>query len=444
MLDTLISIGDTLKEIRETQGLHLQEVADKTAINYTVLSRIETGKRLPTKPQVQNLATFYNYSEQELIKHLISDKILYEVQSEDFGLEGFHLAEQKIKYGLALFNDYENLEKFDLQSRRYIGNKAKLTDWIMEIIHKETEGNETFIDIFSGTAIVAREAMKTYKKVVLNDILFSNNIAYRAFFDNSKWDSKKIVDIVNEYNTLNPQKIKENYFSKNFGGKFYEKEVSKLIGHIREDIESRKNELNKKEYAILLTSLIYTIDRLANTVGHFDAYIKKPIVKRPLNFRLIQTEDFAGAKIYREDSNQLVKRLKGDIAYIDPPYNSRQYSRFYHIYENLVKWEKPKLHGVALKPEPENMSKYCTVKAKDAFKDLVGNLDVKYLAVSYNNTYKSKSKSSKNKIEYEEIVDILNGVGKTKIFEQSHQYFNAGKTEFNDHKEFLFLTKKYD
>ena len=444
MLDTFISIGDTLKEIRETRGFNLQDVSLKTDINYTVLSRIETGKRLPTKPQVQSLANFYNYSEQDLIKYLISDKILYEIQNEDYGLEGFLLAEQRIKYGLSLFNDYENLEKFDLQSRRYIGNKAKLTDWIMEIIHKETEGNDTFIDIFSGTAIVAREAMKTYKNVVLNDILFSNNIAYKAFFDNSKWDSKKIVDIVNEYNTLNPQEIKENYFSKNFGGKFYEKEVSKLIGHIREDIESRKNELNEKEYAILLTSLIYTIDRLANTVGHFDAYIKKPIIKRPLNFRLIQTEDFSGAKIYREDSNQLVKSLKGDIAYIDPPYNSRQYSRFYHIYENLVKWEKPKLHGVALKPEPENMSKYCTVKAKEAFKDLVENLDVKYLAVSYNNTYKSKSKSSKNKIEYNEIIEILNGVGKTKIFEQSHQYFNAGKTDFNDHKEFLFLTKKYD
>jgi len=436
MLDTFISIGDTLKEIRETRGFNLQDVSLKTDINYTVLSRIETGKRLPTKPQVQSLANFYNYSEQELIKYLISDKILYEIQNEDYGLEGFLLAEQRIKYGLSLFNDYENLEKFDLQSRRYIGNKAKLTDWIMEIIHKETEGNDTFIDIFSGTAIVAREAMKTYKNVVLNDILFSNNIAYKAFFDNSKWDSKKIVDIVNEYNTLNPQEIKENYFSKNFGGKFYEKDVSKLIGHIREDIESRKNELNEKEYAILLTSLIYTIDRLANTVGHFDAYIKKPIVKRPLNFRLIQTEDFAGAKIYNEDSNKLVKQLKGDIAYIDPPYNSRQYSRFYHIYENLVKWEKPKLYGVALKPEPENMSKYCTVKAKDAFKDLVQNLDVKFLAVSYNNTYKSKSKSSKNKIEYDEIVEILNGLGNTKIFETFYDV--KGKI----YQEWLLITKK--
>lgn len=444
MLDTFVSIGDTLKGIREIKGFHLQEVAKKTAINYTILSRIETGKRLPTKPQVQNLASFYNYSEEELIKQLISDKILYEVQNEDFGIEGFHLAEQKIKYGLSLFNDYNYLDKFELHSRRYIGNKAKLTDWIMEIVQKETKGNDTFIDIFSGTAIVAKEAMKTYKNVILNDILFSNNIAYQAFFDNKKWDSKKLIEIINEYNILNPKDLKENYFSKNFGGKFYEKDISKIIGYIRQDIEDRKDKLNSKEYAILLTSLIYTIDRLANTVGHFDAYIKKPIAKRPLNFRLIQTEDFVGAKIYRDDSNKLVRKLKGDIAYIDPPYNSRQYSRFYHIYENLVQWKKPELYGVALKPEPENMSNYCTVKAKNAFKDLVENLDVKYLAVSYNNTYKSKSKSSANKIKYEEIIEILNNVGETQVFEQSHKYFNTGKTDFNDHKEFLFLTKKYE
>ena len=54
MLDTIVSIGDTLKKIRETKGFHLQEVADKTSINYTSLSRIENGKRLPTKPQLQS------------------------------------------------------------------------------------------------------------------------------------------------------------------------------------------------------------------------------------------------------------------------------------------------------------------------------------------------------------------------------------------------------
>lgn len=356
---------------------------------------------------------------------------------------GFHFTEQQTKYDDNLL--YENQAKFELHNRRYIGNKAKLTNWIMNIIQTKTVGNETFIDVFAGTSIVGKSAMKTYKNVILNDFLYSNNITYQAFYGNLKWNSNKIASIANEYNSLHPKSIRDNYFSKNFGGKFYEKDISKLIGYIRQDIENKKknNVLNSREYAILLTSLIYTIDKLANTVGHFDAYIKKPITKKPLNFKLIQTADFGGVKIYQKDANELAKNIRGDIAYIDPPYNSRQYSRFYHIYENLIQWKKPKLYGVALKPTPQNMSKYCTVKAKDAFRELVENLDVKYLAVSYNNTYQSKSKSSENKIRYEEMIEILDSVGKTKIFEQAHQFFNTGKTGFTDHKEFLFLAKKH-
>ncbi|GIM57833.1 DNA adenine methylase [Capnocytophaga canimorsus] len=441
-MECLTAIGNKLKEIRENKGIHLQEVAEITSINYSSLSRIETGKRLPTKAQIRILASFYNYSEKELLMQLISDKIIYEIKNEDFGLEGFYLAEQKIKYGNTLFNDYKNIDKISLQSRRYIGNKAKLTDWIFEIIKTETQETNVFIDVFSGTSIIAKEAMKFYNRVILNDILHSNNIVYQAFYKKENWNRTKIIKLINEYNALNPNDIEENYFSKNFGGKFFENDLAKLIGYIREDIENKKESLNEKEYAILLTSLIYTIDKLANTVGHYDAYIKKTIPKKPLNFRLIQTEDFSGAEIYQEDANQLARKIKGDIAYIDPPYNSRQYSRFYHLYENLVQWKKPKLFGVALKPEPENMSEYCTSRAKNTFKDLVENLDVKYLAVSYNNTYNSKSKSSTNKIKYEDIVEILNNIGETKIFEKSYKYFNTGKTNFSNHKEFLFLTRK--
>lgn len=202
MLDVKLSVGDVLKEIRETNGYQLQEVSDKTTINYTLLSRIETGKRLPTKSQVQKLAQFYNYNESELIKQLISDKIIYEVQREELGLDGFHLAEQKLKYGLTLFNDYRHQEKFQLQSRRYIGNKAKLTDWIMDIIESETDSKGTFIDVFSGTTIVAKSAMKKYKTVILNDILYSNNIAYKAFYGTLKWNSNMLVEFANQYNSL--------------------------------------------------------------------------------------------------------------------------------------------------------------------------------------------------------------------------------------------------
>ncbi|WP_164462287.1 helix-turn-helix domain-containing protein [Capnocytophaga canimorsus] len=110
-MEYLTAIGNKLKEIRENKGIDLREVADITAINYSSLSRIETGKRLPTKAQIRILASFYNYSEKELLKQLIRDKIICEIKNEDFGLEGFYLAEQKIKYGNTLFNDYKNIDK---------------------------------------------------------------------------------------------------------------------------------------------------------------------------------------------------------------------------------------------------------------------------------------------------------------------------------------------
>lgn len=191
----------------------------------------------------------------------------------------------------------------------------------------------------------------------------------------------------------------------------------------------------------MLATLIYNIDRLANTVGHFEAYIKKPIKTQTLRLRLIDAQTFDNVEIHREDSNKLAHRVTTDVVYIDPPYNSRQYCRFYHLYETLVKWDKPKLYGVALKPTPENMSTYCTCRAVTAFEDLVSNINAKYIVVSYNNTYNSKSNSSENKIRLEDIERILNLCGETRKFEHAHQFFNTGKTDFNDHKELLFVTK---
>ena len=157
--------------------------------------------------------------------------------------------------------------------------------------------------------------------------------------------------------------------------------------------------------------------------------------------RLIDAQCVSGVKIYQEDANTLARNIHTDVLYMDPPYNSRQYSRFYHVYEVLVKWDKPQLSGTARKPKPEHMSDYCRVKALDTFVDLIAHADCKYIVVSYYNTYKSKSSSSQNKIRLEQIKEVLDKCGNTLIFTHSYNPFNAGKTEFDDNKEFLFITE---
>ena len=350
-------------------------------------------------------------------------KVEIKKEEGDFIEYKYYLPRKKNKY-------------LQLQNRRYIGSKQKLINWIFTIIKKECKG-DSFIDIFAGTGIVSAIASKEYTNLIMNDFLYSNNLLYNAFFQDEKFSQKRIDEIIKEYNNLNPDDLDENYFSKNFGDKFFSKNSAKKIGFIRENIEINKINL----YNILIASLIYSLDKIANTVGHYDAYFKKNKIKDNFFMKSIDVTNVKNISIHREDANILAKKIKADVAYIDPPYNSRQYSRFYHVLETLAKWECPKLYGVALKPAPENMSDYCRVQAKYKFKQLVNDLDVKYLVVSYNNTYKSKSKSSKNKITLEEIEEILNTKGNTKVFSKEHQSFNTGNTEFDDHREYLFVTE---
>ena len=36
----------------------------------------------------------------------------------------------------------------------------------------------------------------------------------------------------------------------------------------------------------------------------------------------------------------LIKKIKGDILYLDPPYNHRQYGANYHILNTIAKYDK--------------------------------------------------------------------------------------------------------
>lgn len=330
---------------------------------------------------------------------------------------------------------------YNISNRRYTGSKYKLLDWIEELVLENCEG-EIFFDVFAGTGVVSAHMSKHYKKIIMNDFLYSNEIIYKAFFGSGEYDETVIEKYREQFQKINPNRLKDNYFSQNFGGKYFSNNDAKLIGKIREEIKKLKRRLSDREYCILLASLVYSMDKVANTVGHYDAYRKINNIEDRFVYELINPEKSSEKySIYRMDANKLVRKVKADIAFIDPPYNSRQYSRFYHVLENVVRWKKPQLEGAALKPQAENMSEYCRSSAPKVFADLIKHIDVKYIVVTYNNTYNSKSSSSKNKITLEEIKDILSSRGQTTIYEKKHQCFNAGKTEFDDHKEFVFITK---
>lgn len=91
------TIGNTLRGLRETQGLLLREVGAMISLDPTILSKIERDERMPTKDQIKALADFYKNQKDEVLIAWLSDKIVYDVQNEELALQAIRVAEEKIK-----------------------------------------------------------------------------------------------------------------------------------------------------------------------------------------------------------------------------------------------------------------------------------------------------------------------------------------------------------
>lgn len=258
---------------------------------------------------------------------------------------------------------------FQLQNRRYLGNKYKLLGFIEDIVSQKCGDIRSFCDIFAGAGVVGERFNNKNISIISNDFLSANNVCLQTFLNTTS-----ALNIEEKIKYLNNLKSSENYFSEHFGGTFFTIENAKKIGAIREEIE--KIAKNEEEKNILLCSLIYAVDKVANTVGHYDAFRKKLDSVQPLKL-LIPDIDYSHNsqnEIFNEDSNSLIRKISCDVLYIDPPYNSRQYCDAYHLLENLSEWKKPRVEGVAKKMDRSHIkSAYSLKKATQAFEDLIKN-----------------------------------------------------------------------
>ena len=333
---------------------------------------------------------------------------------------------------------------YKISQRRYLGNKNKILPFIKSIIDKEVESYSSFCDIFSGTGVVGDYFNTKDVKIISNDLLYQNFISINAFLNDEAYDANKLTTLIDEFNDLTT--TEENYFSKNFGGRYFSVETAKKIGLIRETIRALfiKNEINLKEKHILLTSLNYSIDRIANTVGHYDAFIKKEIRESKFEMKMldIDLENNQDNEVHNMDANMLIRDMECDVLYLDPPYNSRQYCDAYHLLENLSMWNMPEVFGVAKKFDRSKIkSDYSKTNAAESFDDLISNAKCKYILLSYNNMAKRGNDRSNAKISDEEIINTLSKRGEVKVFEQDYKAFTTGKSDHSDNKERVFFVK---
>ncbi|EFO00163.1 Dam family site-specific DNA-(adenine-N6)-methyltransferase [Streptococcus mitis] len=392
--------------------LKTQEIADKYGITRQTLNNW-MQKGIISQPRKNNRSA-YEWEEE-------NEKEIVRVISEEI----------PAKYYVS------NKETLKIGNRRYLGSKQKMLDFILKTVSENIGNIDSVADIFGGTGVVADLFRKQNKKVIVNDILYSNFVSFQTWFSNEDVDIDKVSQIIDELNNLSPKK---GYVSKNFGDAYFSEENAGKIDSIREEIEKYKSG-NQREYFMLLTSLLYAMDKVANTVGHYDAYRKKMDSNKKIYLRVPEYNKNDCNKIYNEDANKLVKEIYADLVYIDTPYNSRGYENAYHVLENIAEWKKPEVEGVAKKAvnRSEKGSDYTKSKAPQAFEDLILNIDAKYILVSYNNMNKKGNSRSNAKISNEEIIEILSKRGKVQVFETNFAPFTTGKSNIENHKELLYL-----
>ena len=325
----------------------------------------------------------------------------------------------------------------------YIGSKYKLSGFIMETV-LSVAGNDltdkVFCDIFAGTGIVGRNFKTKVKQVIANDMEYYSYVLNKNYIENHS-EIKDKEQYINELNNL--PLLENGFVYKNYclGGsgerQYFSDENGKKIDTIRQKIETWKmnGEISDSAYWFLLASLLESADKVANTASVYGAYLKN--LKKPAQKKLIlESADFEENdnkhQVFNTDSNELIKQISGDILYLDPPYNTRQYGANYHLLNTIAKYDNFIPKGKTGLRNYQK-SKYCSRNiVNQEFDNLIKNANFKYIFLSYNN---------EGLMSAIDVRKIMSKYGKYDLLETDYQRFKADKTENRNHK--ADSTKEY-
>lgn len=280
---------------------------------------------------------------------------------------------------------------------RYLGSKTLLLSKIAKVV-EEYNGAGVFCDPFGGIGTVGNYMKKLGYSVITGDILNFAHYFQVALIENNEENCFcKLKGYLNVHMQSDLEKylseivmergwMIEEYATKR---KFFTYENACHIQGCIDNIKLWKKEglLTDKEYAILIASLIQSFDNVANTAGTYYAYLKEYYrkAKRPFKFKMLETTVGNNhCKSYLKDANELVKSVKCDILYLDPPYNERDYGRYYHLPETVSKGVVPKPSGKSGVFIVDNKkSRYNSNQALVAFEDLIQHANAKCIIFHY-------------------------------------------------------------
>lgn len=90
-------LGDKLRELRESKGLLLRQVAAYIETDTAFLSKLERNERKAKREQVIQLASFLEYSSKELLTLWLSDQIYELVKKEETAIDSLRITLETIE-----------------------------------------------------------------------------------------------------------------------------------------------------------------------------------------------------------------------------------------------------------------------------------------------------------------------------------------------------------
>ncbi|HET6848585.1 MAG TPA: DNA adenine methylase [Gaiellales bacterium] len=270
---------------------------------------------------------------------------------------------------------------------KYLGSKRLLAPSLAEIAGRL--GARTAVDLFAGTTRVGQAFRRAGIRVVSNDTAAYSEVLAQAYIEaGAEIDRRRLRELLAHLDALPGE---DGYVTETFCrlSRYFQPANGMRIDAIRGEIE--RLGLSRIERALALTSLLEAADRVDSTVGVQMAYLKRwaPRAANRLTLREPDAVPGPAGRALRRDSNELAGELTDiDLAYVDPPYNQHSYAGNYHVWETIVRGDRPDHYGVACKRADvrERRSAYNSRKlAWAALTDLVERLPTPWVVVSFSN-----------------------------------------------------------
>ncbi|MEM8873967.1 MAG: DNA adenine methylase [Planctomycetota bacterium] len=272
---------------------------------------------------------------------------------------------------------------------KYLGSKRTLLPVILNAVGKLADVR-TVTDLFSGTARVGHALKAAGYAVRSNDHnAYAATLARCYVQADDDW-ADDAAKLVMEFNALRGE---PGYFTETFCEKswFFQPKNGARIDAIREAIAAKG--LPPELEAVILVSLMEAADRVDSTTGVQMAYLKQwaPRSHNALELRvpvLLPRARHGKGEAHQLDAVDAARKLEADVVYLDPPYNQHSYLGNYHVWESLVRWDKPAVYGKACKRVDvrERRSLFNSrPKFAEAFEQVLRNIRCQALIISFNN-----------------------------------------------------------